>query len=267
VKSSGGLLTVAGLGLGAVTVAWAHVSMGGHLALFAQPEAFAVVFGGTTAALLVSYPYATIRSTIAALLALRDRRAVPLEALVPAFIEYARKARKHGLIAVERDVNRTGDTFLARAVTLSATGLPVNVVREALDIDARVLAERDDDYAEVLEAAAGYAPTLGIVGAVLGLMRVMQHFSAAPGGAGVGDGISAAFVATVFGVGGANLVFLPLATRLRARARQDALRRALVIDGVLALRDGNSPGVLEERLAGYLTLDPPNPGRPVAEVA
>ena len=116
----------------------------------------------------------------------------------------------------------------------------------------------------MLEAAAGYAPTLGIVGAVLGLMRVMQDFSTP---AGIGEGISAAFVATVFGVGAANLVFLPLATRLRARARQDALRRALVIDGVLALRDGNSPGVLEERLAGYLTLDAPNPVRPVAEVA
>ena len=263
-KSSGGWLTVAGLGLGAATVAWAHVSMGGNLALFAQPEAIAVVFGGTVAALLVSYPYATIRSTVAGLVALGDRRAVPLEALVPVFIDYARKARRQGLVAVERDVNRTGDVFLARAVTLCCTGLAVNVVREALEIDARVLAERDDDHAEVLEAAAGYAPTLGIVGAVLGLMRVMQHFSSS---AGVGDGISAAFVATVFGVGGANLVFLPLATRLRARARQDALRRALVIDGVLALRDGNSPGVLEERLAGYLTLDPPNPLRAATEVA
>ncbi len=103
-------------------MAWAHVSMGGNLALFAQPEAIAVVFGGTVAALLVSYPYATIRSAIAGLVALGDRRAVPLEALVPAFIDYARKARKQGLIAVERDVNRTGDVFLARAVTLSLHG-------------------------------------------------------------------------------------------------------------------------------------------------
>jgi chemotaxis protein MotA len=237
-----------------------------NLALFLQPEAFLVVFGGTAVALLVSYPAATLRNTLAAVLALRDRRVVPVEALVPAFIDYARKARKQGLVAVERDVNRTGDTFLARAVSLSTTGLPVNVVREALDIDARVLAEREDDHAEVLEAAAGYAPTLGIVGAVLGLMRVMQQFT--PGGPGVGDGISAAFVATILGVGSANLIFLPLATRLRARARHDALRRALVIDGVLALRDGSSPGVLEERLAGYLTLDATaRTARPTAEVA
>jgi chemotaxis protein MotA len=124
-------------------------------------------------------------------------------------------------------------------------------VREALEIDARVAAESDEEHAQVLEAAAGYAPTLGIVGAVLGLMRVMQHFAEADA---VGTGIAAAFVATIFGVCAANLVFLPLATRLRVHARQQALRRELIINGVLALRDGASPGVLEERLAGYLTL-------------
>lgn len=257
-------LAITGLGLGAATVAWSHVSIGGDLTLFIQPEALAVVFGGTAAALLVSFPSETIHSTLRSLVALGRRQPVPLDALVPAFIDYARKARQQGLFAVERDVNRTGDVFLARAVSLSATGLPVEIVRDALEIDARVLAEREDEHAQVLEAAAGYAPTLGIVGAVLGLMRVMQQFSTP---AGVGDGISAAFVATVFGVAGANLVFLPLATRLRARARQDALRRALVIDGVLALRDGNSPGVLEERLSGYLTLSRSAAARAMAEVA
>ena len=92
------------------------------------------------------------------------------------------------------------------------------------------------------------------MGAVLGLMRVMQSFTATPG---IGNGIAAAFVATVYGVGAANLLFLPLATRLRSRARIEALRRELMIDGVLALRDGASPGVVEERLAGYVHQDRP----------
>ena len=104
----------------------------------------------------------------------------------------------------------------------------------------------------MFEAAAGYAPTLGIVGAVIGLMRVMQNFSVP---ADMGQGIATAFVATIYGVGAANLIFLPLATRLRARARVEALRRELMIDGVLALRDGASPGVVEERLAGYVHQD------------
>lgn len=258
-RKSGGVMTYAGLAFGAVVVAWAHASMGGSLGMFLQPEALLVVFGGTTAALLVSFPAASLRGAVAGIADLLRRRPVPLETLVPAFILYARKLRKHGLAAVERDIETAGDPFLSRALSLSMMGLPTQVVREALEIDSRVLAEREEERAQVLEAAAGYAPTLGIVGAVLGLMRVMQHFTDT---GAVGPGIAAAFVATIFGVGAANLLFLPLATRLRARARQDALRRELVVDGVLALRDGASPGVLEERLAGYLTL-----GRPTSAYA
>ena len=260
-RQHGAWLGVLGLALGALVVGWAHVSMGGDLGVFIQPEALAVVFGGTAAALLVSFPASALRGAIVGVLDLTRPHAVPLEALVPAFIGYARKARRHGLVAVEREIGANDDAFLARALSLSVTGLPAQVVREALEIDTRVLAEREEERAQVLEAAAGYAPTLGIVGAVLGLMRVMQHFAAT---SGLGTGIAAAFVATVFGVGAANLVFLPLATRLRARARQDVLRRELVIDGVLALRDGASPGVLEERLAGYLNLSRP---AQMAEVA
>lgn len=260
-RESSAVLTFGGLILGAVVVGWAHVSMGGTLLMFLQPEALLIVFGGTAAALLVSFPGQALTGAATGVNDLMNRRPVPLETMVPAFINLARKAKKHGLAAVERDIDDTQDAFLARALSLSIAGLSAQVVREALEIDTRVLAEREEERAQVLEAAAGYAPTLGIVGAVLGLMRVMQQFSST---SGLGSGIAAAFVATIFGVGAANLVFLPLATRLRARARQDQLRRDLVIDGVLAIRDGASPGVLEERLAGYLTLNRP---AAIAEVA
>ncbi|MEZ5316961.1 MAG: MotA/TolQ/ExbB proton channel family protein [Vicinamibacterales bacterium] len=246
-----------GLVLGLLVVAWAHVSMGGDAAIFMQPEAFVVVFGGTAAALLVSYPASAIRGAVLALADLATRQPPALDVLVPTFMTYARKARRQGLMAIEDDIEKAPDGFLQRSLTVSVTGLPAPLVREALDIDARVCAEREDEHAQILEAAAGYAPTLGIVGAVLGLMRVMQSFT---GAEGVGAGIAAAFVATVYGVGAANLVFLPLATRLRGRSRHDALRRELIIDGVLALRDGASPGVVEERLAGYLSLKPERAG-------
>ena len=256
-----GLFSLLGLVTGVSIVGWAHVSMGGHLSLFFQVEALAVVFGGTAAALVVSYPAQAIRGALGGIAHLSDHTTVPLETMVPTFIGFARKARRHGLASVEHEIANTGDTFLARALSLSMSGLPIPVLRESLEIDARVAAERDEQRAQVFEAAAGYAPTMGIVGAVLGLMRVMQQFAST---AAVGSGIAAAFVATILGVGAANLLFLPIATRLRARARQDAIRRELVIDGVLALRDGTSPGVLEERLAGYLSLNRP---AAVAEVA
>lgn len=245
---SGGLLSILGLVIGVAAVAWAHVSMGGDLRLFLQPEALVVVFGGTLAALLISFTGDTLRAAVVGVMTL-NRRVAPLELLVPAFMKYARTARREGLAAVEHEADQAKEAYLVRALTLSASGLPVEVVRETLEIEARVTAERDEESAQVLEAAAGYAPTLGIVGAVLGLMRVMQHFG---GEAGIGSGIAAAFVATIYGVGAANLIFLPLATRLRGRARTETLRRELVINGVLALREGASPGLVEERLAGYL---------------
>ncbi len=242
-------LSVVGLVLGIWVVAWAHVSMGGDLRLFLQPEALAVVFGGTIAALLISFPGDMLRAALVGVGTLGRRPPAPLELLVPAFMNYARTARRQGLAAVEHEAEQAKEAYLVRALTLSASGLPVDVVRDTLEIEARVTAERDEESAQVLEAAAGYAPTLGIVGAVLGLMRVMQHFT---GTTGIGSGIAAAFVATVYGVGAANLIFLPLATRLRARARTEVLRRDLVIHGVLALREGASPGLVEERLSGYL---------------
>jgi len=254
-RESSGRLTWVGLVFGAAVVLAAHALMGGSILMFLQPEALLVVFGGTLAALMVSFPSTALHGAWAGVLDLMRRQPIALESLVPTLIAYARKAKKHGLVSVERDIDNARDAFLSRALSLSVAGLPPQVVREALEIDARVLAEREEERAQVLEAAAGYAPTLGIVGAVLGLMRVMQHFAAADV---IGTGIAAAFVATIFGVGSSNLIFLPLATRLRARARQDALRRELVIDGVLALRDGSSPGVMEERLAGYLTLNRPS---------
>ncbi|MEO7890478.1 MAG: MotA/TolQ/ExbB proton channel family protein [Vicinamibacterales bacterium] len=247
-NARGGWLSLGGLLLGVTVIGWAHLSMGGELHTFLQPEALAVVFGGTAAALLVSFPWRALIESASGVADLANRRPAPLEALVPAFIGYARKARRHGLMAIEADADATHDGFLSRALSLSASGMAAEVVREALDLEARVCAEREEERAQVLEAAAGYAPTLGIVGAVLGLMRIMQHFSPDT----VGAGMAAAFVATIYGVAAANLVFLPLATRLRGRARIDALRRDLVVDGVLALRDGASPAVVEERLAGYL---------------
>jgi chemotaxis protein MotA len=259
-----GVLGLLGLAAGVAVIAWAHVSMGGDLRVFLQGEAIAVVCGGTLAALLVSFPPAALVATLGAVRDLVARTPAPIDTLVPAFMAYARKARRQGLVALERDAEQEQDGFLARALTLSASGMNSEVVREALDLEARVCAEREEESAHVLEAAAGYAPTLGIVGAVLGLMRVMQQFSQGS----VGDGIAAAFVATVYGVGAANLLFLPLATRVRSRARLDALRRDLVIDGVLTLRDGASPTMVEDRLAGYLARQHrPTASPAMAEVA
>jgi chemotaxis protein MotA len=214
-----------------------------------QPTAALVVFGGTALALAISFPLATLRR---ASLAVRDVfQPVSLRArdLVSRFGQYAVRARRRGVIALEPEIATEPDSFLARALTLAVDGVAQDMVRQVLDIDNRAREDADMECADVLEAAAGYAPTLGILGAVLGLIQVMEHF-AAP--ASIGSGIAVAFVATVYGVGAANIVLLPLATRLRTRAREAALAREMIIEGTLTLMQGLHPRMVEAHLDGFV---------------
>ena len=240
--------SVLGLVLGLAIIIGGNWAGGGQLRAFLQPVAIIVVLGGSLAALLVSYPGHILWSAVSAVGGVLTLPPQSPEDLVPQFSDFARRMRRQGFRAIEDEINETDDPFLARALMLASAGMRPEVVRAALETDARVSVDLDEERAQVFDAAAGYAPTLGIIGAVLGLMRVMQSI----GSPGLGEGIASAFVATIYGVGLANLVFLPLATRLRARSRIAALRRELTIDGVMALCEGLHPTMVEERLAGYL---------------
>lgn len=238
---------------GAAAIWWTYRRLGGStqgLAQFVQWPALVIVGGGTALALLVSYPVRLLwQSARAVHLAFKEPPKAP-DDLIPVFAEWASRAKRSGMMAVEREVRRVDDPFLARGLTLVVSGVDSTVVRQSLEVDHHVSVERDEEHAQVLESAGGYAPTLGIIAAVLGLMRAMQDLSSP---AQVGTGIAAAFVATLYGLGAANLIFLPLATRLRTYARQHALRREFTIDGILALHGGLHPRLVEERLTGYIT--------------
>jgi chemotaxis protein MotA len=214
-----------------------------------QPAAALVVFGGTLLALVISFPLATLRRSVVAVARAFSPAPLRARALVSRFAQYAVRTRRRGVMVLEPDIAGEPDAFLARALTLAVDGVPQDGLRQALEIDSRAREDADLDCAEVLEAAAGYAPTLGILGAVLGLIHVMEHF-AAP--ASIGSGIAVAFVATVYGVGSANLLLLPLATRLRGRARDAVLARDVIIEGTLTLQQGLHPRMVEARLDGFV---------------
>jgi chemotaxis protein MotA len=217
-----------------------------------QPTAALVVFGGTLAAVLVSYPFATVRRTLAAARGVFVDRAEPMEGVVDRVVRYAQIARRKGAIALEAELDRTGDPFLHAALALAVDGAKPPVVRQILEVESAARRERDEAPADVLETAAGYAPTLGILGAVLGLIHVMQSLGEP---STLGSGIAVAFVATVYGVGSANLVLLPIATRLRTAARQSALARELVIEGIADIQEGLSPRFIEQKLRGFLLVE------------
>lgn len=243
------LAALASVGLIAGVVVLAQLAEGGRLRALLQPTAALVVFGGSAAALLLSFPLEQLRR---ALVAVRHAfRQLPRSdrALVARFEQYAVRVRRRGAAALETELGDSVEPFLSRALNLVVDGVEAHEIRRALSTYSRAHEEADEESAIVLETAAGYAPTLGILGAVLGLIRVMENL-ATP--AAVGAGIAVAFVATVYGVGLANLVLLPLASRLRALSRQAAVERELIIEGAVVLRQALHPRLVEAHLDGFV---------------
>lgn len=230
----------------------AQVFEGSSVRSLWQPTAAMVVFGGTAAAVLVSFPIeAVLQTAVAVVQAFRTREhARVMDVTVRQLLAYSLESRRRGLVALEPQLERTPEGFLRNALTLAVDGTHPNVARHILEIENQAHCVVAETPVDVLETAAGYTPTLGILGAVLGLIHVMESLSEP---AKLGSGIAVAFVATVYGVGAANLMLLPLATRLRGLARDAALHRELIIEGVVALQEGLNPRLIEQKLQGFVT--------------
>jgi chemotaxis protein MotA len=217
-----------------------------------QPTAALVVLGGTLAAVCVSYPFAQVRRTMSAVAAAFVAQGPTIEPVLQQLLQYSQVVRRKGVIALEAEIERAKDPFLRTALGLAVDGTPAKVARQILEAESDARREHAEGPADVLETAAGYAPTLGILGAVLGLIHVMQSLSEP---SKLGSGIAVAFVATVYGVASANLILLPLATRLRGAARHDALHREVIIEGMASVQEGLNPRVLEQKLRGFLAVN------------
>ena len=244
--------SIVGVPAAIAVVLAAHVLEGATARSLWQPTAALVVFGGTAAAVFVSYPFRLVLRTGLALREVFLGDAEPVEPVLERIVELAHISRRKGLIALEPEIERTRDPFLSAALTLAVDGTQTKTARQILETEHQARREDAEAPADVLETAAGYAPTLGILGAVLGLIHVMESLSEP---ARLGSGIAVAFVATIYGVASANLLLLPLATKLRGRARQAALNRELIIEGIAALREGLNPRLIEQQLQGYLVAN------------
>ncbi len=221
---------------------------GGRVESLLQPTAAVVVFGGTMAALLVSYPAATLKRTVVAIWKAFVFEPPAVRALAEELTQLSIRSKRRGLMSLETVAAETSDRFLGRALSLATDGLPPEAVRRAMETDIRVTEDAEEEAARVLEAAAGYTPTLGILGAVLGLIHVMENL-AAP--SKLGAGIAVAFVATIYGVAAANLLLMPLAAKIRGTIRLSSVRREMILEAVVAMMQGIHPRQLEEQLEAY----------------
>jgi len=241
-----GALLVAPLGVAILFVAQWLAGVPARTLL--QYEAALIVFGGTLAALLVTYPVAEVLKTLRA--AAGAFRVAPndLEWLAATMIALAYRSHRQGLVTIDADAEMIDEPFLRDGLAFAIDEPSEEILREVLAADSTARVEAEESPAKILEAAAGYAPTLGILGAVLGLIHVMRNL----GGTGsLGSGLAVAFVATVYGVGVANLILLPLAGRLRERAAFEARRRELMTVGICTIQQRLHPRVLARKLRSF----------------
>jgi chemotaxis protein MotA len=230
---------------------------GGHLGSIYQPTAGLIVFGGTLGAVLVSFPLPVFLSGVKALKRLVGDSGADPSALRDEIIRFAQKARKEGIISLEPEAQKASDPFLKRAVLMAVDGVDSKTMTETLELELGQMDEHGELAAKVYEAAGGYAPTIGILGAVLGLIHVMANLSDV---GKVGAGIAVAFVATIYGVGSANILFLPAAAKLKVKHQQDMVLREMMLHGAVAIQEGQNPKLIEEKLAAFLHDSKPKKG-------
>lgn len=224
---------------------------GGRLSQVLQPTAALIVFGGTLGAVLIQFPLPTVISAIRRLADVFNSPKVDHDALIQSLVRYAYQARREGIVSLDSELEKIEDPFLKRSLMLAVDGTEPQELRKMMELELDNQAEQEEKIPAVFEAGGGFSPTIGIIGAVLGLIQVMQHLDKIDE---VGRGIAVAFVATIYGVGAANLFFLPSAGKLRIRLREEQLLREMTLEGVISILEGMNPRMLQTKLAGFLMV-------------
>lgn len=241
--------SIIGLVLGIGAVLGGQALEGGHLGSIMQITAFVIVIGGTFGAVFLSYPFKQVIAALKGVKSIIKEPAQNAEEIIKQITQYANKARKEGILSLEKEIKNIDNIFLKKALTMAVDGLEPHLIREAMETELEYLDEHGKISSKIFKSAGGYAPTIGILGAVLGLIHVMENLNDP---SKLGAGIAVAFVATVYGVGSANLLFLPIATKLEVRHRNEMILREMMLEGVISVSNGENPRLIEEKLRSYL---------------
>ncbi|MGA2560125.1 MAG: flagellar motor protein [Terracidiphilus sp.] len=229
---------------------------GGNLGQILQPTAALIVFGGTLGAVLLQFPLANVIDAFKSLGHVFTAPKKQNDHLIRLLISLANKARRNGVVSLDSDLQTIENPFLRQTLMLAVDGTEPCELRKIMQVGMESASESEERLPAVFESAGGFSPTIGILGAVLGLIQVMQHLDNI---VEVGHGIAVAFVATIYGVGIANLFFLPFAGKMRLRIREDQLSREMMLEAVTSILEGMNPRMLEIKLSGF--LDDPIPDR------
>lgn len=248
------LASLAGVALSVGGIMAGLLMEGGKVKDVAQITAGIIVLAGTIGAVMVTTPMGVLLGAVKKLKLVFLDQTQPLEPIVEEIIEYATQARKQGIVSLEQKAGTISNPFLRKALNLAIDGIEMSQIKSIMELEISLLEQDGESEAKVFEAAGGYAPTVGIIGAVLGLIQVMKNLANIDE---VGRGIAVAFVATVYGVAVANLFFLPAGTKLKARLHSEVRLRELMLEGVLAIVEGLNPKLIRTKLDAYLLHNAP----------
>ena len=243
------LATIIGICMGFGAIFGGAMLEGLHIGALIQPTAAVIVLGGTFGASFVSYPLPIVikafKDVSMAFLMPKENHAE----LIKNIIGYAAKARRNGLISLEQEAQNVKDPFTKKGISLVVDGIDPQKLRETMDIEIEAYEEHAKGSAEFFESAGGFAPTIGIIGAVLGLIHVMSNLSDT---SKLGAGIAVAFVATIYGLMTANIICIPIGTKLKIRMKEEMLRRIMILEGLIAIQNGENPHFIEQKLKAYV---------------
>jgi chemotaxis protein MotA len=243
------ILTLVGFVCALLAVLVGAILKGAGIKALLSAAAFMIVVVGTFASIFIHTPLPVFKHGMKMFGWIVKPPTVDAAGLIAKLLEWSNVARKQGLLGLESVIGGEPDAFVKKGLQLVVDGTEPEQIRSIMEVELSVREHSDQAGAKVFEAMGIYAPTLGIIGAVLGLMAVMQNL-ADP--SKLGAGIAAAFTATVYGIGFANLLFLPTAAKLKAIVAQQTQVREMVIEGLISIAQGENPRAIESKLQGFV---------------
>jgi chemotaxis protein MotA len=243
-------LTLSGLFVAFGAILFGQYLEGGAASSLLNGPAVLIVLGGTVGAVMIQSPTHIFARAMKITGWVLKPPVQPVNEVIEKIVAWSQLARKEGLLGLESVVEQETDPFVQKGLQLLVDGSEPETIRGILEVELLAREQVDMQAAKVYESMGGYSPTIGIIGAVMGLIHVMGHLGEPDR---LGGGIAVAFVATIYGVGLANLIFLPAANKLKSLVGQQLQFREMLIEGIVAIADGENPRNIEGRLLGYLT--------------
>lgn len=241
--------TSLGLFLAVFSLGIAVIIEGGHLSSLLSLPAFIIVIGGTIGVTIIGFTVQELKNVPTLIkISFMGKDSDPTE-MIQVLVRFAEKARREGLLALEDELSSVGNEFVRKGMQLVIDGTDAELVRNILETELNFIQDRHHKGAAILEAAGGYAPTMGIVGTVMGLVHVLGNLNDTEN---LGPAIAVAFIATLYGIASANVLFLPLAGKLKNRSANEILVYEVALEGILSVQSGDNPRIVEEKLKAFL---------------